>query len=40
MMKIIEQAVAKNRKTLSEYESRQGIESAGVFVAAAANVKI
>jgi len=39
MMKIIEQAAAKGRKTLSEYESRQVIESAGVFVVAAALVK-
>jgi acetyl-CoA synthetase (ADP-forming) len=39
MIKIIEQAAAKGRKTLSEYESRQVIESAGVVVVAAALVK-
>jgi len=34
MLKIIQQAIAKGQKTLSEYESRLVIESAGVFVAA------
>ncbi len=36
MLDIIEKAVKEGRKTLSEYESRLVIESAGVFVAAAA----
>ena len=36
MLKIIQQAIAKGQKTLSEYESRLVIESAGVPVAAAA----
>lgn len=35
MLKIIQQAVANGQKTLSEYESRLVIESAGVFVSAA-----
>ena len=39
MMKIIEQAAAKGQKTLSEYESRLVIESAGVMVVPAALVK-
>lgn len=39
MLKIIEQAIARGQKTLSEYESRLVIESAGVFVAAAALTK-
>ncbi|MCX5849120.1 MAG: acetate--CoA ligase family protein [Deltaproteobacteria bacterium] len=39
MLKIIKQAIARGQKTLSEYESRLVIESAGVFVAAAALVK-
>jgi acetyl-CoA synthetase (ADP-forming) len=39
MLKIIKQAVAKGQKTLSEYESRLVIESAGVFVAAAVLAK-
>jgi len=39
MLKIIKQAVAKGQKTLSEYESRLVIESAGVFTAAAALTK-
>jgi acetate---CoA ligase (ADP-forming) subunit beta len=39
MFKIIQQAIAKGQKTLSEYESRLVIESAGVFVAAAALAK-
>lgn len=39
MLKIIKQALAKGQKTLSEYESRLIIESAGVFVAAAALTK-
>ena len=39
MLKIIKQAIAKGQKTLSEYESRLVIESAGVFVAAAALAK-
>jgi acetyl-CoA synthetase (ADP-forming) len=39
MLKIIQQAIAKGQKTLSEYESRLVIESAGVFVAAAALAK-
>lgn len=36
MLDVIEKAVKEGRKTLSEYESRLVIESAGVFVAAAA----
>ena len=36
MLDIIKKAVKDGRKTLSEYESRLVIESAGVFVAAAA----
>jgi len=36
MLHIIEKAVKEGRKTLSEYESRLVIESAGVFVVAAA----
>ena len=39
MLEIIKRAMAQGQKTLSEYESRQVIESAGVFVAAAALVK-
>jgi acetyl-CoA synthetase (ADP-forming) len=39
MLKIIENAVKEGRKTLSEYESRLVIESAGVFVSAAALTK-
>ena len=39
MLKIIQQAIAKGQKTLSEYESRLVIESAGVLVAAAALAK-
>ena len=39
MLKIIEEAVAKGQKTLSEYESRLVIESAGVMVAAASLTK-
>lgn len=39
MLKIIKQALARGQKTLSEYESRLIIESAGVFVAAAALTK-
>jgi acetyl-CoA synthetase (ADP-forming) len=39
MLKIIKKAIAKGQKTLSEYESRLVIESAGVFVAAAALAK-
>jgi acetyl-CoA synthetase (ADP-forming) len=39
MLKIIEKALANGQKTLSEYESRQVIESAGVFVVAASLVK-
>ncbi|KQC08945.1 MAG: carboxylate--amine ligase [Smithella sp. SDB] len=39
MLKIIKQALAKEQKTLSEYESRLVIESAGVLVAAAALAK-
>jgi acetate---CoA ligase (ADP-forming) subunit beta len=39
MLKIIENAVAKGQKTLSEYESRQVVESAGVLVSAAVLVK-
>jgi succinyl-CoA synthetase beta subunit len=39
MLEIIQRAMAQGQKTLSEYESRQVIESAGVFVAAAALVK-
>ena len=39
MLEIIKKAVKEGRKTLSEYESRQVIESAGVFVAAAALTK-
>ncbi len=35
MLKIIQQAVENGQKTLSEYESRLVIESAGVFVSAA-----
>lgn len=38
-MDIIKKAVAKGQKTLSEYESRLVIESAGVLVAAAALAK-
>jgi len=38
-MDIIKKAVKEGRKTLSEYESRQVIESAGVFVVAAALTK-
>lgn len=36
MLDVIKKAVKEGRKTLSEYESRRVIESAGVFVAAAA----
>ena len=36
MLEIIQQAIARGQKTLSEYESRLVIESAGVPVAAAA----
>lgn len=39
MLNIIKKAVKDGRKTLSEYESRLVIESAGVFVAAAALTK-
>ena len=39
MLDIIEKAVKEGRKTLSEYESRLVIESAGVLVAAAALTK-
>jgi len=39
MLEIIQQAIAKGQKTLSEYESRLVIESAGVLVAAAALAK-
>jgi acetate---CoA ligase (ADP-forming) subunit beta len=39
MLKIIQQALSRGQKTLSEYESRLVIESAGVFVAAAALAK-
>jgi acetyl-CoA synthetase (ADP-forming) len=39
MLEIIQQAIARGQKTLSEYESRLVIESAGVFVAAAALAK-
>jgi acetyl-CoA synthetase (ADP-forming) len=39
MLEIIQRAMARGQKTLSEYESRQVIESAGVFVSAAALVK-
>ena len=39
MLNIIKHAVAKGQKTLSEYESRLVIESAGVFTAAAALTK-
>jgi acetyl-CoA synthetase (ADP-forming) len=39
MLKIIQQAVADGRKTLSEYESRLVIESAGVVVAPATLAK-
>lgn len=39
MLDVIENAVKEGRKTLSEYESRQVIESAGVFVAAAELVR-
>ena len=39
MLKIIQQAIARGQKTLSEYESRLVIESAGVLVAAAALAK-
>ncbi|PKN37050.1 MAG: carboxylate--amine ligase [Deltaproteobacteria bacterium HGW-Deltaproteobacteria-2] len=38
-MDVIKKAVKEGRKTLSEYESRLVIESAGVFVAAAALTK-
>ena len=38
-MDIIKKAVKEGRKTLSEYESRLVIESAGVFVSAAALTK-
>ena len=36
MLDVIEKALKEGRKTLSEYESRQVIESAGVAVAVAA----
>lgn len=39
MLNVIEKALKDGRKTLSEYESRLVIESAGVFVAAAALTK-
>jgi acetyl-CoA synthetase (ADP-forming) len=39
MLKVIEKALANGQRTLSEYESRQVIESAGVFVVAASLVK-
>jgi len=39
MLKIIQQAIAKGQKTLSEYESRLVIESASVLVAAATLAK-
>ena len=39
MLEVIQRAMAQGQKTLSEYESRQVIESAGVFVSAAALVK-
>lgn len=39
MLDVIKKAVKDGRKTLSEYESRLVIESAGVFVAAGALVK-
>ncbi len=39
MLKIIQQAVANGQKTLSEYESRLVIESAGVEVVPAALAK-
>jgi acetyl-CoA synthetase (ADP-forming) len=39
MLEIIQRAMAQGQKTLSEYESRQVIESAGVFVSAATLVK-
>lgn len=39
MLNVIEKAQKSGRKTLSEYESRQVIESAGVLVAAAALAK-
>jgi acetyl-CoA synthetase (ADP-forming) len=39
MIKLIQRAIARGQKTLSEYESRQVIESAGVLVAAAALAK-
>jgi len=39
MLEIIQHALARGQKTLSEYESRLVIESAGVFVAAAALAK-
>lgn len=39
MLDVIEKALKEGRKTLSEYESRQVIESAGVAVAAAALTK-
>jgi acetyl-CoA synthetase (ADP-forming) len=39
MLDVIKKAVKEGRKTLSEYESRLVIESAGVFVAAAALTK-
>lgn len=39
MLNVIEKALKSGQKTLSEYESRQVIESAGVLVAAAALAK-
>ncbi|NMC97367.1 MAG: carboxylate--amine ligase, partial [Deltaproteobacteria bacterium] len=39
MLDVIEKALKEGRKTLSEYESRQVIESAGVAVAVAALTK-
>jgi acetyl-CoA synthetase (ADP-forming) len=39
MIKLIQRAIARGQKTLSEYESRLVIESAGVLVAAAALAK-
>jgi acetyl-CoA synthetase (ADP-forming) len=39
MLEIIQQAIARGQKTLSEYESRLVIESAGVLVAAVALAK-
>ena len=39
MLDIIKKAVKEGRKTLSEYESRQVIESAGVLVSAAVLTK-